>query len=195
MLQALGRCSETNILIILKQTGKLESQSPSKECEGLERSYYWCFYSFQPFGETRGLTGRCWIIRKIKQMALANHASPFPQVPGIPTLRLSSTYACLIKLLPFQANRACVIQARSELWISSIIHIGPECWANTFLSPMSLIPTTTGSNEMPHDSEEENACVSVAVSRVQHTVRGIWYPVWSCDQNQPSLKSLHGANR
>lgn len=42
-----------HILIILKQTGKLESQSPTKEGEGPERSYYWCFYNFQPSGETR----------------------------------------------------------------------------------------------------------------------------------------------
>ena len=44
---------EISILVILMQIGKLESSSPAKESEGLERSYYWCFYNFQPFWETR----------------------------------------------------------------------------------------------------------------------------------------------
>lgn len=58
-------------------------------------------------GETRSVSlAGVRLLGKIKQMGLANNTSPLPLLPGIPTLRLSFPYACLIKLLPFGGNRA-----------------------------------------------------------------------------------------
>lgn len=57
-------------------------------------------------------------------MELANHSASFPELPGIPTLRLSFPYACVMKFLPFHGNRTGIAtQAGPELWTESITHV------------------------------------------------------------------------
>lgn len=127
-------------------------------------------------------------------MVLANRASPLPQLPGIPTLRLSFTYACLIKLLPFQGNRiGVIIQACPELWTNNIIHIFPEWWAKTSLC---FCVTHAHHNAFhwgapSHWLEEKGACIPMVVCTIWCTIKWIWCPMSSHEQEQPSLTSQH----
>lgn len=117
------------------------------------------------FGKREESTGRCSIIRKIKQMALANHGSPFPQLPGIPTLRLSFTYVCLIKFLPFHGNRiSVIIQAHPELWTSNIIHVFPECEETKLLVfSVAFIPASVELTEVTMSlAGRRKACVCLS---------------------------------
>lgn len=136
------------------------------------------------------LLGRCSIIRKMKQMELANHSASFPEQPGIPSLGLSFQYALLM------SKEAPAISRKQNQHPHSSIprtmnrehhaHFS-KCKANTSLD--SLRPTHLSGRgpwaqrEPVHASRRSWQCSSPCQMSL--------IPSLTTRQGQPSLKYPH----